>query len=83
LRGTNLLERPDSGRVLIGSEVITDPKADVDRIRTRVGMVIQKFHLFPHHTVLENVTLALRQVRHLGKDEAVVQALPRRPSRPP
>ncbi|HJP77299.1 MAG TPA: amino acid ABC transporter ATP-binding protein [Pseudonocardiaceae bacterium] len=71
LRCTNLLERPDSGRVLIGSEVITDAKADVDRIRTRVGMVFQKFHLFPHHTVLDNVTLALRQVRHLRKDEAV------------
>jgi ABC-type polar amino acid transport system ATPase subunit len=71
LRCTNLLERPDSGRVLIGSEVITDPKADVDRIRTRVGMVFQRFHLFPHYSVLDNVTLALRQVRHLGRDEAV------------
>ena len=71
LRCTNLLERPDSGRVLIGGEVITDPKADVDRIRTRVGMVFQKFHLFPHYSVLDNVTLALRQVRHLGRDEAV------------
>ncbi|HEX4221713.1 MAG TPA: amino acid ABC transporter ATP-binding protein [Pseudonocardiaceae bacterium] len=71
LRCTNLLERPDSGRVLIGSEVITDPKANVDRIRTRVGMVFQKFHLFPHYSVLDNVTLALRQVRGLGRDEAV------------
>jgi ABC-type polar amino acid transport system ATPase subunit len=71
LRCTNLLEKPDSGRVLIGTEVITDPKADVDRIRTRVGMVFQKFHLFPHHSVLDNVTLALRQVRGLGRDEAV------------
>jgi polar amino acid transport system ATP-binding protein len=71
LRCTNLLERPDSGRVLIGTEVITDPKANVDRIRTRVGMVFQKFHLFPHYSVLDNVTLALRQVRGLGRDEAV------------
>ncbi|HEY4460863.1 MAG TPA: ATP-binding cassette domain-containing protein, partial [Pseudonocardiaceae bacterium] len=70
LRCTNLLERPDSGRVLIGDEVITDPKADVDRIRTRVGMVFQKFHLFPHYSVLDNVTLALRQVRGLARDEA-------------
>jgi polar amino acid transport system ATP-binding protein len=70
LRCTNLLERPESGRVLIGNEVITDPKADVDRIRTRVGMVFQKFHLFPHHSVLDNVTLALRQVRGLARDEA-------------
>ena len=71
LRCTNLLEKPDAGRVVIGSEVITDPGADVDRIRTRVGMVFQKFHLFPHHSVLDNVTLALRQVRRLGHDEAV------------
>jgi polar amino acid transport system ATP-binding protein len=70
LRCTNLLERPDSGRVLIGNEVITDPRADVDRIRTRVGMVFQKFHLFPHYSVLDNVTLALRQVRGLARDEA-------------
>ena len=71
LRCTNLLEKPDSGRVLIGTEVITDPKADVDRIRTRVGMVFQKFHLFPHYSVLDNVTLALRQVRKLERDQAV------------
>ena len=71
LRCTNLLERPDSGRVLIGAEVITDPKADVDRIRTRVGMVFQKFHLFPHYSVLDNVTLALRQVRGMDRDKAV------------
>ena len=71
LRCTNLLEKPDSGRVVIGTEVITDPKADVDRIRTRVGMVFQKFHLFPHYSVLDNVTLALRQVRGMDRDKAV------------
>ena len=71
LRCTNLLEQPDSGRVVIGTEVITDPKADVDRIRTRVGMVFQKFHLFPHYSVLDNVTLALRQVRGMDRDKAV------------
>jgi len=71
LRCTNLLERPDSGRVVIGTDVITEPKADVDRIRARVGMVFQRFHLFPHYSVLDNVTLALRQVRRIGRDEAV------------
>jgi len=71
LRCTNLLERPDSGRVVIGTDVITEPKADVDRIRARVGMVSQRFHLFPHYSVLDNVTLALRQVRRIGRDEAV------------
>ncbi|SDO90402.1 amino acid ABC transporter ATP-binding protein [Actinacidiphila guanduensis] len=71
LRCANLLEVPDSGRVLIGGEAITAPGADVDRIRTRVGMVFQRFHLFPHHTVLDNVTLALRQVLGTPREKAV------------
>jgi polar amino acid transport system ATP-binding protein len=76
LRCTNLLERPDSGRIVIGDQAITDEGADVDRLRTRVGMVFQHFHLFPHMTVLDNVTLALRQVLRLDGDEA--QAVGRR-----
>lgn len=71
LRCTNLLEVPDTGRIVIGDEAITDAGADVDRIRTRVGMVFQKFHLFPYHTVLGNVTLALRQVLGFSPEEAV------------
>ena len=71
LRCANLLEVPVSGRILIGDEAITDPGADVDRIRTRVGMVFQNFHLFPHHTVLNNVTLAQQRVLGRTRDEAV------------
>ncbi|MFC0437804.1 amino acid ABC transporter ATP-binding protein [Kutzneria buriramensis] len=71
LRCANLLEVPSAGRVLIGEEAITDPGADVDRIRTRVGMVFQNFHLFPHHTVLHNVTLAQQKVLGRSRDEAV------------
>lgn len=71
LRCANLLEVPSSGRILIGDEAITDPGADVDRIRTRVGMVFQNFHLFPHHTVLNNVTLAQQRVLGRTRDEAV------------
>jgi polar amino acid transport system ATP-binding protein len=74
LRCTNLLETPDSGRILIGEQAITDPGADVDRIRTRVGMVFQNFALFPHHNVLDNVTLALQQVLGKSRDEAVATA---------
>lgn len=74
LRCTNLLETPNSGRVFVGDEAITDPKADVDRIRTRVGMVFQRFHLFPHRTVLENVTMALRHVLDQEKEEAIANA---------
>jgi polar amino acid transport system ATP-binding protein len=71
LRCANLLETPSSGRILIGDEAITDPGADVDRIRTRVGMVFQNFHLFPHHSALNNVTLALEKVLGKPRDEAV------------
>ncbi|WP_194913669.1 amino acid ABC transporter ATP-binding protein [Catenulispora rubra] len=71
LRCANLLEVPDSGRVLIGEEAITDRGADVDSIRTRVGMVFQRFHLFPHHSVLNNVTLALQQVLGVPREKAV------------
>ncbi|QUQ63533.1 amino acid ABC transporter ATP-binding protein [Kutzneria sp. CA-103260] len=74
LRCANLLEVPSSGRILIGEEAITDPGADVDRIRTRVGMVFQNFHLFPHHTVLDNVTLAQQRVLGRSRDEAVTIA---------
>ena len=74
LRCTNLLEQPDAGRILIGDEEITGKGADVDRIRTRVGMVFQRFHLFSHHTVLGNVTLALQRVLGKSKDEAVAIA---------
>ncbi|MFC4947037.1 amino acid ABC transporter ATP-binding protein [Pseudonocardia sp. GCM10023141] len=74
LRCTNLLEQPSSGRVFIGGEAITDPGADVDRIRTRVGMVFQRFHLFPHHSVLDNVTLGPQQVLGRPREEAVALA---------
>ncbi|WP_326565437.1 amino acid ABC transporter ATP-binding protein [Amycolatopsis rhabdoformis] len=74
LRCTNLLEIPSAGRIFIGDQAITDKGADVDRIRTRVGMVFQNFHLFPHHTVLDNVTLAQQQVLGVSRDEAVETA---------
>ena len=74
LRCANLLEQPDSGQVLLGKETINVPGVDVDRVRTRIGMVFQRFHLFPHRSVLENVTLAPRQVLRLGGDEAVAAA---------
>jgi ABC-type polar amino acid transport system ATPase subunit len=74
LRCTNLLETPSAGRVFIGNEAITDEDADIDRIRTRVGMVFQNFHLFPHHSVLDNVTLAPQQVLGMSREEAVQTA---------
>ncbi len=58
LRCVNLLEQPTAGRVFILNEEITDPDADVDELRARMGMVFQQFNLFPHLTVLENCTIA-------------------------
>ena len=62
LRCINLIEQIDAGRILIGGEEITAPKVDVNRIRRRIGIVFQAFNLFPHMTVLDNVTLAPRKV---------------------
>ncbi len=62
LRCVNLLEAIDAGRILIEGDEITAKGVDVDRIRRRVGIVFQAFNLFPHMTVLDNVTLAPRKV---------------------
>ncbi|MCR5421218.1 MAG: amino acid ABC transporter ATP-binding protein [Lachnospiraceae bacterium] len=58
LRCLNLLENPDSGEIIIDGEQINTPGVDVDRLRQKMGMVFQHFNLFPHLTVLENITLA-------------------------
>ena len=71
LRCVNRLEEPTSGRVLIEGDDITDPDADVDELRSRIGMVFQSFNLFPHLSVLKNLTIAQRRVRHRSKQEAV------------
>jgi polar amino acid transport system ATP-binding protein len=68
LRCVNLLEPIDAGRIFIRDVEITDPKVDVDRIRRRIGIVFQSFNLFPHMSVLDNVTLAPRKV--LGRPRA-------------
>jgi polar amino acid transport system ATP-binding protein len=68
LRCVNRLEDPTSGTILIEGEDITDPDADVDAVRTRIGMVFQQFNLFPHLTVLRNLTIAQRKV--LGRPES-------------
>jgi polar amino acid transport system ATP-binding protein len=70
LRCTNLLEQPTAGVVKVLGVDVTDPDVDIDRVRTHVGMVFQQFNLFPHRTVLENCTLAQRQVLRRSKDEA-------------
>ena len=75
LRCTNLLERPEKGRIMIDQVEITGPNVNIDEVRARVGMVFQHFHLFSHLNVLDNVTLALRNVRRLARDEAEARAM--------
>jgi len=75
LRCINLLEIPTEGSVVVDGHELTDPATDIDAVRAEVGMVFQQFNLFPHLTVLENVTLALRKVRKQSKAEATEVAL--------
>ncbi len=75
LRTINLLEEPTEGRVVFDGVDITDIRADLDRVRTNIGIVFQAFNLFPHKTALENITLALRKVLKLNKGEARERAL--------
>jgi len=70
LRCINLLETPTSGEVWVDGFNLTDPKTDINKVRTEVGMVFQRFNLFPHKTALENITLAPTKVRGMKKDEA-------------
>jgi ABC-type polar amino acid transport system ATPase subunit len=67
----NWLEEPSSGRIFIGDDDITRDETDIDAVRSRVGMVFQSFNLFPHMTVLRNITLALTRVRRMSKAEAI------------
>jgi polar amino acid transport system ATP-binding protein len=70
LRCINRLEEPTSGQVLVGGVEVTDPDADIDAIRRRIGMVFQQFNLFPHLTATENLSLPQRRVLKRGKAEA-------------
>ncbi|WP_226531912.1 amino acid ABC transporter ATP-binding protein [Microbacterium paraoxydans] len=70
LRSVNLLEEPTDGKVLIEGIDITDPDVDIDRVRTRIGMVFQSFNLFPHLDVLGNLTIAQQRVKKRSKKES-------------
>lgn len=70
LRCLNFLERPTSGEVIINGVSLTDPRTDLNKIRQEVGMVFQRFNLFPHKTALENIILAPMKVRGLSRKQA-------------
>jgi arginine/lysine/histidine transport system ATP-binding protein len=70
LRCMNLLEKPTKGRLYFGDQDMSDPKVNISKIRQKVGMVFQHFHLFPHMTVLQNVTYAPIKVSKVHSSEA-------------
>ncbi len=74
LRSFNLLEKPSGGKVFFEGKDITSRGGDIDHIRAKMGMVFQQFNLFPHLTVLENLTLAPKLVLKLTQSEATDRA---------
>ena len=74
LRCLNLLERPTEGHILFEGTDSTDPKCDINLIRRRMGMVFQQFNLFPHLTVMQNLTLAPIQTGQMSKEAATEKA---------
>lgn len=74
LRCLNLLEQPTSGEVILDGEKINAPDRDIDKIREKLGMVFQNFNLFPHMSVLDNITMAPIKVKGQARDEAEEEA---------
>lgn len=75
LRCLNKLEDITAGEVVVHGHTITDPKVNINKVRQEVGMVFQHFNLFPHKTVLENITIAPVKVKGMEKKAAVDKAL--------
>ncbi|WP_052489359.1 amino acid ABC transporter ATP-binding protein [Streptomyces sp. 150FB] len=75
LRCVNLLAPPTSGAIRLHGQTITDPKVDLNLVRSRTGMVFQHFNLFQHMTALGNIAVALRRVRKMSREEAEQRAM--------
>ena len=71
LRCLNLLEEPTSGVINFEGEDITDKNVDINKIREKMGMVFQQFNLFPHKTVMENLTIGPTKIKEISNDEAI------------
>lgn len=74
LRCMNLLETPTSGDIVFEGNSLVDKKTNIDEIRQNIGMVFQNFNLFPHKTILENVTLAPITLKKMNKEDAIKKA---------
>ncbi|MGQ7295493.1 amino acid ABC transporter ATP-binding protein [Quadrisphaera sp. KR29] len=75
LRCVDLLEQVDDGQVWLDGQDVTDPRVDADAVRRRIGVVFQAYNLFPHLSVLDNVTLAPRRVHGVPREQAEASAL--------
>ena len=75
LRCMNLLEKPTAGEIILEGQNITDPKIDINKIRTKLGMVFQQFNLFPHKTAVENIMISPVLVKKVPKEEAYRKAI--------
>lgn len=75
LRCLNMLEEPTAGEIYIDDVQINAPKADINKIREKMGMVFQHFNLFPHLTVLENITIAPVKLKKMTKEQAKAKAM--------
>lgn len=75
LRAMNRLEEVDKGSIIIDGQEITDKKCDINRVRMELGMVFQNFNLFPHKSVLQNLTMAPMKLKKISRDQAAEQAM--------
>lgn len=75
LRCLNLLEKPTFGEITFEGKSITNKECDINKIREKMGMVFQQFNLFPHKTVLENITMAPIKVKKISKEKAIEKAM--------
>ena len=75
LRCLNLLETPTAGEINLEGQTITDPKVDINQVRTKLGMVFQQFNLFPHKTVAENIMISPMLVKKVSREAAHEKAV--------
>ncbi len=75
LRCLNLLEQPTGGQILFEGQDITDPRCDINKVRQQLGMVFQQFNLFPHLTIMKNITLAPMKLKGMSAEEAEARAM--------
>ena len=75
LRCLNLLEQPTSGQIFFDGEEITDRRCNINRVRMKMGMVFQHFNLFPHKTILQNISMVPIKLKLMKKEEAQENAL--------